>query len=184
MISFLFCDYNILSFKYAALQYWQSPLFIFSQGVILHWWLMLKIPSYSAVQSVVSLGTCMTATWILAAWTLQSTIRQDSHHQQKWCLSSVLWGYSHVDCVWTSCRQRERDCDLDDPFLFPSSYFSLKGGGGGSKERNGRRILFDISSLLREYSLFPPAVRYLFVSSVDIRIKAALGINDFGLRLH
>lgn len=158
MVSFLFRDYNILSFKYAALQYWQGPLFIPSQCVVLHWWLMLKMPSYTVVKSLVSLGTCMTATWILAAWTLRSTIRQDSHHQQKWCLSSILWEYSHVDCVWTSCRERESYRDLDNAFLFPPSYFSLK-GGGGSKERNGSLILFDISSLLREYILFPLAVR-------------------------
>lgn len=134
---------------------------------------------------LVSLGTCITATWILAAWTQQSTIRQDCHHQQKWCLSSVLWEYSHVDCVWTSCREREKatvTLTILFFFLLPISPWkeeeeALRRGMGDGFYLISTPCSGNTASLLSQSG-------YLFVSSVDVRIKAALGINDFGLRLH
>lgn len=75
--------------------------------------------------------------------------------------------------VWVHKLQREKESDLDNPFS-PSV---LKQRGGGGKERSGRRILFDISSLLREYTLFPLSVRLSVCLFFDGRIKLPLELR-------
>lgn len=185
MVSFLFCDYNIISFKYSMPHYYIGKVpysfHSFSQGVVLHWCLMLKIPSYYAVKSFVSLGA-LTATWIWVAWALQPTIRPFSHHQHKWCLSSVLGECSHVDFVWTSCRGSKT-------VTLTILFFLLLPISPWKEEEAVRRGMGDGFYLISppcsgNRASFLSQSGYLFVSSVDVRIKAALGINDFGLRLH
>lgn len=103
------------------------PCLYFSKVYFTLTWLMLKILHILQYPHGYRQAACMSvyvATQRLVTWPLQWTIKLDSHHQQKWCLSSVLWEYSCVDCVWE--REGENEKWPWQSFSFPS-LFLLEG---------------------------------------------------------
>ncbi len=100
---------------------------------------------------------CMyVATQKLVTWPLQWIIKQDfPSSADMMFIMYVCWS---CICERVRGREKERMKVALATLSFPLSYFSLKERVGGGKEKSGRRISFDTSPLLREYTLLPHSV--------------------------